>query len=71
MSDTTQSILSENLYMDISAGGEIRGVSTNATAYRLAKKPDGELVLQGYFARYRWPDITGGVWHDLPTAEIE
>jgi len=38
--------------------------------YRLAKKPDGTLVLQG--ACYRWKDgKLGHDWRDIPTVELE
>lgn len=39
-------------------------------AYRLAKKPDGTLVLQGAF---RWSEgECGGLeWREIPTIELE
>lgn len=40
------------------------------SAYRLAKKPDGTLVLQGAF---RWSEgKCGGLeWREIPTIELE
>ncbi len=36
--------------------------------YQLVKKPDGELVLQGYFTwRCDQCGVGGGEWQDLPT----
>lgn len=47
----------------------VRTVSGKAEQYRLMKKKDGELVLQGAF---QWSDDTGGgiEWLDIRT-EIE
>jgi len=57
----------------------VKTVDTCATSYRLAKKPDGTLVLQGAF---KWQRRTVGTsetqglyvgieWIDIPTVEIE
>lgn len=44
--------------------------SLSPVAYRLARKPDGELVLQGAF---QWShDCAGGIeWREIPTHVIE
>ena len=46
-----------------------RIVESTPRAYRLAKKPDGTLVLQGSFMWYEGCDC-GTSWKDIPTVEI-
>jgi hypothetical protein len=43
--------------------------SSTPAAYRLAKKPNGEVVLQG---AYQWTDgkMGGFTWRDIPTVEL-
>jgi len=49
--------------------GPARIESTTATRYRLGRKQDGELVLQGM---YFWHQgrTTGYVWRDIETVEV-
>jgi hypothetical protein len=54
---------------DFTLVGEVRTGSNMPTQYRLARKPDGELVLQGGFSW--WCGNESGVeWRDLPTVEL-
>ena len=48
----------------------IRVESSAPCAYRLARYPNGDLVLQG---AYMWTDGTAGgfEWRDIPTVDLE
>jgi len=54
-------------------------VSSRAVSYRLAKKPDGTLTLQGAFKWYRGntgtsatTELSDGIeWIDIPTVEVD
>lgn len=49
---------------------QTRTESTAPVAYRLAKKPDGTLVLQGaYFWMENFNDC-GHEWRDIPTIDL-
>jgi len=58
---------------------DIKTIETCASSYRLVKKPDGTLVLQGAFKWYRsnagtgaTMSLSGGIeWVDIPTVEEE
>jgi hypothetical protein len=48
-----------------------RTEKTSPDGYRLAKKPDGALVLQGaYFWQEDW-NTYGHEWRDIPTVDLE
>jgi len=48
-----------------------RTEKTSPDGYRLAKKPDGTLVLQGaYFWQEGW-NTYGHEWRDIPTVDLE
>ena len=51
--------------------GPMRSENTDPSGYRLAKKPDGTLVLQGaYFWQEGW-NTYGHEWRDIPTVDLE
>ena len=47
-----------------------RAESTTPCAYRLAKIPDGELVLQGSYVWHEGWNNSGHEWRDIPTVEL-
>ena len=57
----------------------IKTVASSASSFRLARKPDGTLILQGAFKWYRsntgtsaTMGLASGIeWIDIPTVEIE
>ena len=49
--------------------GPTRAESSTATRYRLGRKPDGELVLQGWYFWYEGAK-TGYEWRDIETVSV-
>jgi len=59
-----------DLITSLSDRSNVKSISSNALAYRLAKKPDGTLVLQGAFQW--WSEERAGIeWGDIPTVEVD
>ena len=54
----------------LEAYSKVKSVSSNPLGYRLAKKPDGTLILQ--CAYQWWTEKDSGIeWEEIPTVEVE
>ena len=49
--------------------GPARTESSTPTQYKLGRKPDGELVLQGLYFWHQGK-LTGYIWRDIETVEL-
>lgn len=67
--DKSQNITQHNISSICT--GQARTESTSPSAYRLAKKQDGTLILQ---VAYLWQEgisLYGHEWRDIPTVNLE